>query len=260
MELPHNSSLVQSNGKEMTETIDVSLEEDENNEDTSKPLSKELITLAGSSKPQWTTLINLDLIKERNKPIEPPKEPEKAPFFLPTITGVKPAFVIPDSNEENEDKNTTKSHIIENHDMLNKNNLHQLLDQLFELPEDDENDEENEFPYEKVMKYLMTLSSSGIDFQLQTLCNGKEDVEGLNSLKYLLCILDDGIESQLYFELIQAVIGRIMVIYSNLLNEDEEFKDLLEELYKKENKLMNKMSSLIDYNICLLKYFGNIQF
>lgn len=272
LELPHNSSLIESNGKEMVETINITdgnnnEENNDNNNNNTKPLSNDLITLAGSSKPQWTTLINLDSIKERNKPIEPPKEPEKAPFFLPTITGVKPAFDIPDfkeKEEEEKNKQQVKSHIIENHDMISKNNLHQLLDRLYEMPEYDGEEEDNEgndeAPYVKVMEYLMTLSSSGIDFQLQTLCNGKEDVEGLSALKYLLCILDDGIDSKLYFELIQAVLGRIMVIYSDLLNEDVEFKELLEELHNKENKMMNKISSLIDYNICLLKYFGNIQF
>ena len=33
---------------------------------------------------KWATLSQLELIKERNKPVEPPKQPEKAPFFLTT--------------------------------------------------------------------------------------------------------------------------------------------------------------------------------
>ncbi|KAA3471620.1 WD repeat-containing protein 36 isoform X3 [Gossypium australe] len=45
----------------------------------------ELVTLSLLPKSQWQSLINLDIIKVRNKPIEPPKKPEKAPFFLPSV-------------------------------------------------------------------------------------------------------------------------------------------------------------------------------
>ncbi|KAG6741133.1 hypothetical protein POTOM_056621 [Populus tomentosa] len=43
------------------------------------------VTLSLLPKSQWQSLINLDIIKVRNKPIEPPKKPEKTPFFLPSI-------------------------------------------------------------------------------------------------------------------------------------------------------------------------------
>ncbi|KAJ6857716.1 LOW QUALITY PROTEIN: U3 small nucleolar RNA-associated protein 21 [Populus alba x Populus x berolinensis] len=45
----------------------------------------DLVTLSLLPKSQWQSLINLDIIKVRNKPIEPPKKPEKTPFFLPSI-------------------------------------------------------------------------------------------------------------------------------------------------------------------------------
>nr|TKR74873.1 hypothetical protein D5086_0000290670 [Populus alba] len=45
----------------------------------------DLVTLSLLPKIQWQSLINLDIIKVRNNPIEPPKKPEKTPFFLPSI-------------------------------------------------------------------------------------------------------------------------------------------------------------------------------
>ena len=36
---------------------------------------------------QWQNLVHLDTIKARNKPVEPPKKPDAAPFFLPTVAG-----------------------------------------------------------------------------------------------------------------------------------------------------------------------------
>lgn len=45
-------------------------------------LSSNLITLSLVPKSRWQTLVHLDTIAQRNKPKEPPKQPEKAPFFL----------------------------------------------------------------------------------------------------------------------------------------------------------------------------------
>ncbi|KAI9669654.1 MAG: hypothetical protein M1831_007350 [Alyxoria varia] len=49
-------------------------------------LSADITTLSLVPKSRWQTLANLELIRERNKPIEAPKAPEKAPFFLPSMS------------------------------------------------------------------------------------------------------------------------------------------------------------------------------
>eukprot|EP00953_Heterococcus_sp_UTEX-ZZ885_P019538 10911-Heterococcus_DN1.PRE.1 len=43
-----------------------------------------LITLSSLPRAYWASLFHLELVKARNRPIEPPKKPEAAPFFLPT--------------------------------------------------------------------------------------------------------------------------------------------------------------------------------
>jgi U3 small nucleolar RNA-associated protein 21 len=52
-------------------------------------LAFELITLSMMPESRWKNLINLDIIKKRNKPKEAPKAPKLAPFFLPTISDEK---------------------------------------------------------------------------------------------------------------------------------------------------------------------------
>ncbi|PLB44673.1 snoRNA binding protein [Aspergillus steynii IBT 23096] len=49
-------------------------------------LSRDMMTLSVVPRNKWQALIKLDLIKERNKPPNPPKAPEKAPFFLPAVS------------------------------------------------------------------------------------------------------------------------------------------------------------------------------
>lgn len=47
--------------------------------------SRKAITLSSLPRGYWATLFKLEVVKARNKPIEPPRKPEAAPFFLPTI-------------------------------------------------------------------------------------------------------------------------------------------------------------------------------
>jgi U3 small nucleolar RNA-associated protein 21 len=53
------------------------------------------ITMSGLPQAAWANLGRLDHILARNRPIEPPKKPEAAPFFLPTAAGLNPTFVAP---------------------------------------------------------------------------------------------------------------------------------------------------------------------
>lgn len=48
-------------------------------------LSADMMTLSLLPKSRWQNLVFLDQIKQRNKPKEAPKVPEKAPFFLPSL-------------------------------------------------------------------------------------------------------------------------------------------------------------------------------
>ncbi|KIX02830.1 uncharacterized protein Z518_08773 [Rhinocladiella mackenziei CBS 650.93] len=62
-------------------------DEDElsNGLDSSSPLEQldqSLLTLSIVPRSRWQTLLNLDSIRQRNKPIQPPEKPKTAPFFL----------------------------------------------------------------------------------------------------------------------------------------------------------------------------------
>jgi len=59
---------------------------------TPDQLADNLLTLSLLPRSRWQTLLNLETIKARNKPKEPPKAPEAAPFFLPTVSGLQPRF------------------------------------------------------------------------------------------------------------------------------------------------------------------------
>lgn len=66
----------------------------------------DLVTLSMLPKSQWQSLINLDIIKARNKPIEPPKKPEKAPFFLPSIPSLSGEILFKPTESTEDDKDS----------------------------------------------------------------------------------------------------------------------------------------------------------
>ena len=72
---------------------------------TPPQLDGDLVTLTLLPRTRWQTLLNLEVIQQRNKPKEPPKPPEKAPFFLPTLPGVEHRF---DVEQATKDKKSTK--------------------------------------------------------------------------------------------------------------------------------------------------------
>ncbi|XP_034534240.1 WD repeat-containing protein 36 [Notolabrus celidotus] len=67
---------------------------------SAEQLGAELVTLSLLPESRWKSLLHLDLIKRRNKPVAPPAAPPAAPFFLPTLPGLTPRFVSPMATEQ----------------------------------------------------------------------------------------------------------------------------------------------------------------
>ncbi|MCJ1351394.1 MAG: hypothetical protein MMC33_001378 [Icmadophila ericetorum] len=61
-------------------------------------LSQDLMTLSLIPRSRVQMLLHLETIAQRNKPIEPPKAPEKAPFFLPSSLSLSGTTALPSSS------------------------------------------------------------------------------------------------------------------------------------------------------------------
>ncbi|KAJ5624723.1 Small-subunit processome Utp21 [Penicillium lagena] len=66
---------------------------------TTEQLRHDMMTLSLVPKSRWQALLHLDSIRERNRPKEAPKAPEKAPFFLPSLLGTNSSELTNGSNE-----------------------------------------------------------------------------------------------------------------------------------------------------------------
>uniref|UniRef100_A0A3Q0S2I3 WD repeat domain 36 n=1 Tax=Amphilophus citrinellus TaxID=61819 RepID=A0A3Q0S2I3_AMPCI len=82
---------------------EVTSEEEEDDDDayqSAEQLGAELVTLSLLPESRWKSLLHLDEIKKRNKPVAPAAAPAAAPFFLPTVPGLTPRFATPAQTEQ----------------------------------------------------------------------------------------------------------------------------------------------------------------
>ncbi|KAL7988865.1 hypothetical protein Chor_007784 [Crotalus horridus] len=92
----YEPSVVTLPGTCSTEVEDVTEEDETNDEmiqyESPQQLGETIVTLSLLPESRWKNLLSLDIIKQKNKPKEPPKVPKSAPFFIPTLPGLIPQF------------------------------------------------------------------------------------------------------------------------------------------------------------------------
>jgi U3 small nucleolar RNA-associated protein 21 len=134
----------------------------------------------------------LSTIKERNKPIAPPKKPATAPFLLPVVSGLEPKFLIPTQDDDKEGTQV-RSRILNMSQLVPKTKFIVLLEQA---------------KYDEAMDHLRGQSASGADVELKTI-----NLEnGANDLRLVVDFLVHQLESGKDFGHIQAYINIILKV------------------------------------------------
>lgn len=82
-------------GEEEEQEVTSEEAETEDTYQSADQLGAELVTLSLLPESRWKSLLHLDVIKRRNRPVAPPTTASSAPFFLPTVPGLAPRFVLP---------------------------------------------------------------------------------------------------------------------------------------------------------------------
>lgn len=199
-------------------------------------ISDELITLSLLPNSRWQNLLNLDVIKQRNKPREPPKAPKSAPFFLPTIAGLEPKFA-PLVEEKEEDK--TKNVLAGN--LMPLCRLGVLLDEG-----------ESSKNYDKTLEFLKTLGPSAIDVEIRSLSpdmGGSLNVMS-NFIQFVQCIL----QTNRNFEIIQAYLALFLRIHGDFLSSNTDFVSQLTDLSKLQLSSWREIQNLINQTMCMVNY------
>ncbi|KAK9495472.1 Utp21 specific WD40 associated putative domain-containing protein [Lipomyces doorenjongii] len=193
-------------------------------------LNQKLLTLSLAPRNRYMTLINLDIIKQRNKPKEAPKAPEKAPFFL-TLTGAQPA----EKKEDGPAKARRKS---------GSSKITEFRRKLIEGHAIDD--------YTAFVSYLKTLSPSAIDLEFRSL-----DALEIDQFAHFVSALTAHIEMKRDYELVQAWMSMFLRIHGDVIVENREVTDLNEALTRwqeVEQKEKKRLDELVGYCNGVVKF------
>lgn len=209
--------------------------EDESEYISPEQLSEDLITISALAQSRWLNLLNIDIVKQRNKPKEPPKAPEKAPFFLPTIPSLDIKFDISDV------KDTTCSQKLRTHkDFQNLTIFGKLLYSTAS--------NENFFD---VIDKLKSMSPSSVDFEIQSLSSEEGSAKLL--LLQFMKVLCHMMERKIDFELSQAYLAVFLKWHGQTISETEELRNSLEILEELQLKNWFILRDKLFYNLSVVQ-------
>ncbi|KAI9255740.1 Utp21 specific WD40 associated putative domain-containing protein [Phascolomyces articulosus] len=206
---------------------------------TAEQLTEEMITLSLEPRAKWQNLLNLDTIKQRNKPKEAPKKPEKAPFFLPTVAGAKGQFDL--SDDKNKKSNEDQSR------RLQMSQLDIETEFTRHLRSGHENND-----YSTFVAYAKTLSPASMDVEIRTMPVDSE----LNCMNYFVEAIHTMLQSRKNFEMAQAWLSAFSTIHGDIIvaNPDNGIHNNLKETLKMQSEEFGRLSSQIHYSLCLIDF------
>lgn len=181
-------------------------------------------------------------LQRRNKPKEPPKVPEKAPFFLPTLPGVEHRFDVEKAAEASESKKPTK-HLPKAAAEL-KTQFQELLH-----TEDAEGNCGSRYrlKYPLLMEqlkdnaffdYIKTLTPAAIDLELRSLVS-------LDDISTFMGAMQRRLISHRDFELVQTLLNVFLRMHGEVLIENAELGEKLAKLMEVQRKKSGKVLELI---------------
>lgn len=218
---------------------EVEEEEEEDDEEevpdfkSPEQLSDDLITLSNVANSRWQNLLNIDLIKRKNKPRAPPKVPQAAPFFLPTIPSLNFQFDLRDNMDVEAEGRLMKTNVF-----VDLTSFGKLLD----ATKDD---------FSLVVEKLKCMGPSMIDFEIKSL-----SPEGLGSvdvmLQFLKCI-EYMFGTNRNFELAQAYLGVFIKAHGNVIANEKVLREYLPVIQERQNEMWQKLQGKLLYNLCVVQ-------
>ncbi|XP_020672729.1 WD repeat-containing protein 36 [Dendrobium catenatum] len=217
----------------------------------------DLVTLSLLPKSQWQSLTNLDIIKVRNKPIEPPKKPEKAPFFLPSVPSLSGEILFK-SNEVTNGK-AKDTEVQEPAQNFKKLDLSSPFCQLLQSCADTKD-------FSAFTEYIKGLPPSTLDMELRVLqILEDEDDKSLNqrpelhSIGLLLDYFVYELSCKNNFEFIQAVIKLFLKIHGETIRRHSTMQVKAIKLLQVQSLVWQKIDKMFQNVRCMTSFLSNSQ-
>ncbi|NWI18602.1 WDR36 protein, partial [Crypturellus soui] len=221
---------VQDEEAEDEETFDKMIEYD-----SPEQLGEQLVTLSLLPESRWKNLLNLDIIKKKNKPKEPPKVPKSAPFFIPTIPGLIPRYATP------EQENDTQSKVVNLGVLAQKSDFCIRLEEALSTNE-----------YAAPLSLLKNLGPSSIEVELRGLApEGGGSVEVMLSFLRMIGMM---LTKKYNFELAQAYLALFLKLHLKILSSEPKLLEEISRLSTQLEETWIHLRTLFNQSLCVLKY------
>lgn len=198
-------------------------------------LDSDLITMSAVAQSRWQNLLDIDIIKRRNKPKQPPKVPETAPFFLPTIPSLELRF---DFSDVKTTENAETAHVysaLQNLTLFNKS-LQSVTNN-----------------FSDVIEKLKAMGPSNIDFEIQSLSLNESFAE--SSMLQFMKMLHYMMEQQTDFELSQAYLAVFLKWHGTAILENDMLRDYLRKIQKAQTRNWLTLREKLFYNLSVVQSF-----
>eukprot|EP01022_Parablepharisma_sp_SALTPOND_P000854 TRINITY_DN105149_c0_g1_i1.p2 TRINITY_DN105149_c0_g1~~TRINITY_DN105149_c0_g1_i1.p2 ORF type:complete len:1065 (+),score=106.10 TRINITY_DN105149_c0_g1_i1:9590-12784(+) len=213
---------------------------------------KDLIEFSKEPFTKWQTIYNLETIKEKNKPVEQPKDLPQAPFFLYDINEDKDNnlgykdLLIDQSKEKEDKKRILKGEAIEE----GVNELIKLLKALVKSVEGKER------IYNKITSYLKDISGSRSELEFTELnsLTGEYKEEVSECIDYFIY----AIKQKRDYELIQAHLHVFLKNCPDMLQLPENERKM-KTLLEAQNKSWIRMEKDLVSSAFLVDFFSGVQ-
>lgn len=229
--LPHHLTTREEEG-EMKEEL---MEEGEDEFVSPQQIREDLITLANLPTSRWLNLLNLDVIKAKNKPKAAPKKPKAAPFFLPTVPGLEQQFLVEDKVEGVEDKNRFLS------DLQSSTEFGKALGQA-QTSED----------YVEMYKSFLEKGPSAIDIEIRSLA--PEGGGSLVLMAQFLEMVQGELTSRRHFEAANAHLGLFIKVHEETIIGSAELRKQLGALQQSLDTCWTSLQADLDTCFCLTNF------
>lgn len=196
-------------------------------------IDKDLVTLSLGPRNKMNILLNLDTIKQRSKPKEAPKKPEKAPFFLQLTGGKVGDDASGREGISNGDLDSSRSQLeadklkLDAESELNKFKPNAKLGNQFEsqftrlLREGSDKGD-----YAIFLEYIVNLSPSSIDLEIRSL----HSFEPFNEISWFIRSLAQGLSTNKNFELYEAFIAMLFRVHGDVIHSNNRHENIREAL------------------------------
>jgi U3 small nucleolar RNA-associated protein 21 len=201
-------------------------------------LSEGLTTLSLVPKAQWQTLLHLDIIRSRNKPKEAPKTPEKASFFLPSLSQTQPAIAgsagLGVAADEPKSRISSSALASRSAASTSTNVFSRLLSGAAQTEK-----------YSALLSYLASLSPSAADLAIRTL----DAIPPFTELHTFMKALAARLAERKDYELVQAWMSVFLRLHGDTIVNDENLVMQLRKWQEEAKRERERVGGLVGYSV-----------